>query len=182
MPSAKPIRVIDVSKKLNLATTTVILFLKNNCYPVERSYHTPLLHEILGEIALEFGTGRSLVTISQLIEDSKLWESAHQDSAARIRDIYRKGLKRLKEKRDRAQKVRVGRERAKMMRQEFERRLVQFDTAMKSVVNLDSEGDGKIRASLIQLEIIHRALALDNDKKQKFVKYLQRFSKNIINA
>ena len=50
MQLTKPIRIIDVSKKLNLSTSTIIIFLKQNCYPVERSHHTPLLPEMLDEI------------------------------------------------------------------------------------------------------------------------------------
>lgn len=180
MPSAKPIRVIDVSKKLNLATTTVILFLKQNCYPVDRSHHTPLIPEMLNEIALEFGTGRSLTMLSQLIESSKRWENEHRESAASIRQIYQKGLARLKQKQTRAKKVKAGREKAKFRRQELERKITHFSMAMRTVSDTGADIDGRIKIDPIQLEIIHRALRLDTDHKLKFAKFLQRVSNSVI--
>jgi hypothetical protein len=177
MSSAKPVRIIDISRKLNLSTSTIIEFLEGLNYPVERSHHTPLLPEIFSEITKEFASGNySQEIIKQFAEESKIWEKEHVESAEKFRQSYKFKMERMLKRRERSRKVIEGRERARQMRVQYETRLNKIATAMRSTVIPSDERDGRIRVNPIQLEIIQLALALETNKKINFLKYLRKIS------
>ncbi|NQS97093.1 MAG: hypothetical protein HQ591_01425 [candidate division Zixibacteria bacterium] len=173
MASASPVRIIDISRKLNLSTATLIDFLERNGYPVKRAHHTVLLPDILEEITSEFASGRDLVILTQLIEESNQWVIEHQNSAEEIRQVYLQRQARLRVKHQRARRVMEGRNRARLQREQLELQQQEFAAIMKSLANIDSNHDGKIQPASIDLEIIHQALALTPNKKMSFLRYLR---------
>lgn len=174
MSSIKPVRIIDIARKLKLSTSTIIDFLESNCYPVERSHHTPLLFEILDEIASEFGSGPSIVLLTQLAEESKRWEVDYKETAEKIRNTWRVKTERLTLKRERARKVMEGRERSRALREKYEEKKYQFASAMQTVIKPSTNGSGIVKVDYLHLEIIERALALNQNDKQRLYKYLLR--------
>lgn len=176
MAPAKPVRVIDVSRKLNLATSTIIEFLSDRGYPVERSHHSPLIMEVLQEVLSEYVPGGSKSVIESFSESSATWEKEHKDIAGSIRQKYFKGRDRIEQRRERARRVMEGRERARVVREQTELKKQQFTSTMQSVSETASFFDGRINPGFMSLEIIHRALALDPDRKQQFLNQLRKIS------
>ena len=177
MTSAKPVRVIDVSKELKIATSTIIEFLKNNNYPVDRSYHTPLLPEILAQIGLEFANDGQVLIITQLRKTSKTWEAKHSEQAEKIRSTYERAVNRQKLKQQRAEKMRKGRERSKKQKEEYQNRLNAFNETMQSAATVEDTPEvttnGQIAHDYLQMDIIHKALQLSPDNKKKLLRYLR---------
>ncbi len=177
MPSAKPVRVIDISRQLNLATSTIIDFLSVRGYPVDRSHHTPLLKEILDETLEEFGAGKDILVLRKFSDDAVSWEREHQDAADKLRNKYIRGKEKLAKKKERARKVIEGKERARMIKKQVEVVKQRFQQTMQSVAeNVDDDWDGRIQITPLELEIIQRALALEADKKTQVVNKLRIIS------
>jgi vacuolar-type H+-ATPase subunit H len=171
----KPIRIIDISRKLNISTATVSDFLKQNCYPVERSHHTPLLPEILEKIIDEFCGNESTVLLSQLTNASKEWTERNPDIVKKIRGVRKRSLERKRLRDERSQRVKAGRERAKQIREQIEEKRKQFNTQMASAADEKSENKGSIAVSGLFLEIIQIALALEDKRKLSLLEYLKQF-------
>lgn len=176
MAPAKPVRVIDVSRKLNLATSTIIDFLGDRGYPVERSHHSPLIKEVLQEVLAEYVTDGSQPVIEAFNQCTELWEKEHGEIAVKIRQKYYKGRDRIEQRRERARRVMEGRERARAVRERAELKKQKFSSAMQSVSESANVFDGRILPGFLALEIIRRALALDQSKKQQFIRQLRNIS------
>lgn len=173
MPNVKPVRVIDISRNFNIATSTVISFLSARGYPVERLHHTPLLEDILNMVLREYKIALDSELNLRLLGDAKQWELEHTDTAVKIREKYHKGKSRLEQKQERAKKVMAGREKARQIREQVKKRKEEVSQVMQSVSEQSGHGDGRIPVSPLSLEIIHRALALDHSKKKLFLKQLR---------
>lgn len=181
MAPAKPVRVIDVSRKLNLATSTIIDFLGDRGYPVERSHHSPLIKEVLQEVLSEYVTDGSQSVAEAFSQSSELWEKDHGEIAVKIRQKYYKGRDRIDQRRERARRVMEGRERARAFREQSELKKQRFSNAMQSVSESVTVFDGRILPGFLSLEIIRRALALDQNKKQQFLNQLRKISETQLN-
>jgi len=181
MLSAKPVRVFDISRKLNLATSTVIDFLAKRGYPVERSHHTPLITDILGEVMSEYGIQADSLIAEKFSEEADLWEREHSDAADKIRQKYQRGKDRMLQRQERSRRVIEGRERARIHRERREQKRQKLAQTMKSTIEYQSAAaDGRIPVSYLDLEIIHRALALEIAKKKMFLNQLRLLSDPII--
>lgn len=174
MASARPVRIIDISRSLNLSTATLIDFLERNGYPVKRAHHTVLLPDILEEISSEFASGRDLVTLTQLIEESNRWVVEHRDSAEEISQVFIRRQARLRVRRERARRVIEGRKRARLKRERREIQQLEFASIMGSLADIDGNHKGKINPAPLDLEIIHQALALVPSKKMSLLRYLRK--------
>ena len=176
MAFVRPVRIIDIARNLKLSTTTIIEFLERNSYPVHRSHHTVLLPEILEEIASEFGSGRNMVVLNQLIEESSKWVDENSDTAQEIIDNYHRKRDRMRVKRERSRKVIEGREKAHLKRERLAAQKKEFTSVMQSLTEMSNKKNGKIKTEAIDLEIIRCALALLPKRKTTFLEYLRRIT------
>ena len=182
MPPVKPIRVIDIAKELNLATSTIIEFLEQNSYPVERSHHSPLLPEILEEINSEYGSGRTIAAIAQLTEKASGWVKENQETAAKIRKKWRDKSERMKLKRERARRMIEGREKKRVVQEQFAESQRKFESAMRTTITASEKFDGRISPSPLDLEIIQKAITLPPENKMELLKHMRgfrQFSQNL---
>jgi hypothetical protein len=174
MQNFKPIRVIDICKNLNLATATVIEFLKKKHYPVERLHHTPLLPDILNDIARELAGGYNIAIFDKMLAEARGWETEHSEIANDMRQSYQTSIAKSKLRQERTQKMIAGRERARITREKFETLRQQYGLTMKSLVEAEaSSGDGRIAICPLQMELIRRSIALKPYKKIELLNYLR---------
>lgn len=176
MPSAKPVRVIDIARKLKLSTSTILDYLADKGYPVDRSHHTTLIIDVLNSMLTEYGAGGDSQIIKKFTDDAVEWEQEHSDVAEKIRSKFYKGKERLQQRKERSKRVIEGRERARIVRQQTEQRKVKFAETMRSVAPSEDNRNGRISPCPLSLEIIHRALALEAAKKTHFLQYLRKLS------
>ncbi len=181
MLPAKPVRVFDISKKLNLATSTVIEFLAKRGYPVERLHHTPLITDILKEVLTANGVQSDSLVAEKFNKDAEIWEQEHRDIADTIRQKYLHGKDRIQQRQERSRRVIEGRERARIQREQKELKREKISQKMKTAVEVEFvKTDGRIPVSPLDLEIIHRALALEIGKKKAFLNQLRLLSDQVI--
>jgi len=176
MPSAKPVRVIDIARILKVSTSTILDYLADKGYPIDRSHHTPLIQEVLGNLLTEYGASGDSQVSKKFTDDTLEWEKEHQDIAEKIRSKFFKGKERLLQRRERSKRVIEGRERARLQRQQTEQRKIKFSQTMRTVSEVAAGNNGRISPCPLSLEIIQKSLALEAAKKQQFLHYLRKIS------
>jgi hypothetical protein len=172
----KPVRIIDIARLLKLSTATIIDFLGKNCYPVERSHHTPLTSEALSQIANEFCSKSDSIMISQLLNGAQIWENAHKETALQIKQQQQQGLERYALRRQRAEKVIAGRERMRILRQQFAEEREKASALYSTTSSPMAGGDGRITPDFLKLEIIQKALSLEEKGKINFLNFLKKLN------
>lgn len=172
MPHIKPIRVIDISRKLKISTTSVIDILRQIGYPVEKSHHTPIIPEILSEISnvLSFDADKELWQTLQT--ECDIWAESNVEAKEELHNEYQKKQQKILRKRERERKIIENREK-NIKRQQKER---EFQEKLKKKVfvhdGLQTNASGKIPVSYLQLEIIRQALALPLPSKEAFLSFI----------
>jgi len=178
MPSNKPIRIIDISRKLNLATSTIIDFLEQKSYPVDHSHHTPLTADIVDEIKAEFDSGKFYTVLTEFTKSAAVWEKENILVVDKIKTKWNRRAERMRLKQERSKKVIEGREKSRIIREIRQDEVKEYESAMKSVREPTDGFDGRIKITHLQLEIIRQALALDENQKGNFLNLLHRLDES----
>jgi len=179
MPSNKPIRIIDISRKLNLATATIIDFLEKRSYPVDRSHHTQLTADILDEIKVEFGSGKFHTVLSEYEKSAEVWEKENLLTVDRIKTKWKNRAEKMRLKQERSQRVIEGREKSRIMREIRHDETKKYDSVMQSVRTSMDGFDGRIQVTHLQLEIIRLALALNETHKNNLLNLLHKIDESL---
>jgi len=172
MPHIKPVRVIDISRKLKISTSSVIDILRQNGYPVEKSHHTPIIPEILSEIIKILRSDADKEIWNSLQSECSLWAESNIEAREELQEAYLKKQQKIVRKRERERKIAENREKS-IKRQQKEK---EFKDKLK-VEDIAYEGlrivkDGKIPVDHLYLEIIRGALALPQPDKEAFLAFI----------
>ncbi|MBL7190609.1 hypothetical protein ISS30_02850 [bacterium] len=175
--TVKPVRIIDFARKLQISTSTIIVYLKDKCFPVDRKHHSPLTYDIIRELALEYCSGKLPAAAKKLIDDAREWESANPEDSRRIKDTQTKKIERKQKRDEHAQRIIAGRDRARRERDKIREMEETYNRSMRSTAPSIDTFNGVIPVSGIDLEIIAAGLSLSRKKKLELLEFLSGFSR-----
>jgi hypothetical protein len=158
---SKPVRVCDVSRVLRLSSSSLIDFLRNRGYSILNDYLSPLSSRMVELIQTGYHDGPPFQELNSLLVQAEDWEKANPDTVNQLHTpppAKAPPSEELKEIRQRRKRV------------------PRISFAPPHV----TPPTGRITLTPLDLEIIHRMLALNEDHKIQIRDYLRR--KTILRA
>jgi hypothetical protein len=157
----KPVRVCDVSRVLRISSSSLIDFLRDKGFRVIHDYLSPLSGRMVEIIQNGYHEGPPFEELNPMLVQAEVWEKANPDTVTQLHTPppppkYSEELKELRQRRKRGPR---------------------FSFAP---LHPPQKNSGRLPVTPLDLELIHRMLALSDESKIIVRDYLRR--KTILKA